>query len=101
MTPQTPVASTVVPPKEAVDEETRERIRAWLKSYKDSREWTNERLADELGLSEPTVTNILNGKRGAGLDVLIKMHRRLGRSADDILDAWPPGDPRGKKAGGR
>jgi hypothetical protein len=36
------------------------------------------------------VTNIINGKRTPGLDVLIKMHRRLHRSADDLLDTDPP-----------
>jgi transcriptional regulator with XRE-family HTH domain len=73
-----------------MDPVTRGRIRAWLRYYKETRGWTNERLADELELSEPTVTNILNGKRSAGLDVVIKMHRRLHRSADDLLDTDPP-----------
>ena len=73
-----------------IDPVTRARISAWLKYYRDTREWTHQRLADELGLSEPTVTNIINLKRTPGLDVLIKMHRRLHRSADDLLDTDPP-----------
>jgi transcriptional regulator with XRE-family HTH domain len=79
-----------MPRRADMDPVTRGRIRAWLRYYKETRGWTNERLADELELSEPTVTNILNGKRSAGLDVVIKMHRRLHRSADDLLDTDPP-----------
>jgi transcriptional regulator with XRE-family HTH domain len=73
-----------------MDAVTRERIRAWLAFYKRTRGWTNERLADELGLAEPTITNVLNNVRSAGLDLVIKMHRRLHRSADDLLDTDPP-----------
>ncbi len=73
-----------------IDPVTRTRIAAWLKFYRDTRGWTHQRLADELELSEPTVTNIINQKRTPGLDVLIKMHRRLHRSADDLLDVDPP-----------
>jgi transcriptional regulator with XRE-family HTH domain len=79
-----------MPRRVDMDSATRERIRAWLRHYSEARDWTNERLAEELGVSEPTVTNILNGKRSAGLDVVIKMHRRLHRSADDLLDTDPP-----------
>lgn len=79
-----------MPPREAVDPEVRARIRKWMWHYKRQRTWTNERLAEELGLSEPTVTNILNGKRDAGFDVFIRMHRHLHRSADDLLDIDPP-----------
>jgi transcriptional regulator with XRE-family HTH domain len=69
---------------------TRERIRAWLAFYKRSRGWTNERLADELEMREPTITNVLNGSRTAGLDLVIAMHRKLHRSTDDLLDIDPP-----------
>ena len=75
-----------------MDSTTRGRVRAWLAYYKTRRGWTNERLATELELAEPTITNILNDKRSAGLDVVIKMHRRLHKSADDILDTDPPKD---------
>lgn len=81
-----------MPRLQDVDSTTRGRVRAWLAYYKARRGWTNERLAKELELAEPTVTNILNDKRSAGLDVVIKMHRRLHKSADDILDTDPPAD---------
>ena len=76
-----------------LDPAVRERIRAWLRYYKGSRGWTNERLAHELGLATPTVTNILSGQRTAGLDVVLKIHRRLHRSADDLMDLDPPCEP--------
>jgi transcriptional regulator with XRE-family HTH domain len=78
-----------MPPRENVDQETREHVRAWLWHYKRARGWTNERLADELGMKEPTITNVLNAKRTAGLDLVIAMHRKLHRSADDLLDTFP------------
>jgi transcriptional regulator with XRE-family HTH domain len=73
-----------------MNKEVRRRIREWLKYYKRSRGWTNERLAKELDLAEPTITNILNDVRSAGLDVVIKMHQRLHRSADDFIGMDPP-----------
>jgi transcriptional regulator with XRE-family HTH domain len=81
-----------MPRAQDVDATTRVRIRKWLAYYKARRGWTNERLAKELDLAIPTVTNILNDKRSAGLDVVIKMHRRLHKTADDILDTDPPSD---------
>ncbi|HYD39545.1 MAG TPA: helix-turn-helix transcriptional regulator [Anaeromyxobacter sp.] len=83
-----------MPPRENVDAPTRERIRAWLWHYKRTRDWTNQQLADALAMKNPTITNVLNGKRTAGLDLVIAMHRRLHRSADDLLDVDPPAEPR-------
>lgn len=74
----------------SIDDETRTRIAAWMRFYQVTRGWTRERLAKELGMAEPSVTNIINLKTPPGLDTLIKMHRRLHRSADDLLDVDPP-----------
>lgn len=94
------VASAVMPPRDRMDPQARERIRGWLRYYKTARGWTNERLADELGVAEPTVTNVLNGQRSGGLDLVIKMHRKLGRSMDDFIDVDPPSVP-GESAPGK
>lgn len=75
-----------------MDLEIRTRLRKWLQHYKDKRHWTNERLAKELGVAEPTLTNALNGK-SIGLDFFVKMHRGLHKSADDLLADDPPKDP--------
>lgn len=81
-----------MPARKDMDAEARDRIQAWLRWYKRNRGWTNERMAEVLGVAEPTLTNVLNGKRSAGLDLLIKMHRGLNRSADDFIDEGPPSD---------
>ena len=78
-----------MPRGEDMDQGTRERLRAWLRYYKARRSWTNDRLAAALEIAEPTLTNALNGK-SLGLDLFIKMHRHLKRSADDFLDTDPP-----------
>ena len=80
-----------LPRREDIDPAIRERLAKWLEYYKRIRRSTNERLAEVIGCSEPTVTNILNRKRSMGLDVLYKMHVRLHRSADELLDVDPPG----------
>lgn len=69
---------------------TRARLASWLRYVLGSRGWTHEHLARELGVAEPTVTNIVNGRRTAGLTLLLAMHRGLHVSADQLLDADPP-----------
>jgi transcriptional regulator with XRE-family HTH domain len=95
------VASQVMPPRDRMDPVARERIAAWLRYYKHARGWTNERLADELGVAEPTVTNVMNAMRSAGLDLVIKMHRKLGRSMDDFVDSDPPSTAGGASTAGK
>jgi transcriptional regulator with XRE-family HTH domain len=79
-----------VPRAEDMDKELRARIRAWLRHYRQTRYATNELLADALGLAEPTITNVLNGRRSAGLDLVYAMHKRLGRSLDQLMDDPAP-----------
>jgi transcriptional regulator with XRE-family HTH domain len=73
-----------------IDPAVRERLARWLEFYKRTRSLTNDRLAQVLGCAEPTVTNILNRKRTMGLDVFFRIHVRLHRSADELLDMDPP-----------
>lgn len=70
--------------------EVRERLAKWLRWYKDERRLTNEALGNVLGLAEPTITNILNRRRTAGLEVLVKMHWHLHVQADTLIDVDPP-----------
>ena len=51
---------------------------------------TKQEFADTIGVAQPTVINVLNGKRTAGLELVIKMHRRFHRSLDAIIDELPP-----------
>jgi transcriptional regulator with XRE-family HTH domain len=72
MLPKTLLTSTVVTDWTALHAEVRDNIRAWLRHYRDTTEWTHDRLAQFIGLSEPTVTQTLNGK-APGLDMLIHL----------------------------
>jgi transcriptional regulator with XRE-family HTH domain len=47
---------------------------------------TQERLAEILGISRPSVSQIENGKRRLSAEELLKMAKALGASADEILD---------------
>lgn len=76
-----------------IDLEVRGRLRAWLRWLKDSRDLTNEKTAETLHLSEPTVTNILNGRRTAGLDVFLHLHRFASVRLDELVYGWPPAIP--------
>lgn len=87
-----------MPSEKAMDRAVRARLREWLVHYKVRRHWTNKRLAQELGVTEPTVTMVLNGTRTAGLDLLVKMHRGLCVSADDLLDVDPVGQGKGARS---
>ena len=77
-------------PTKDIDDAVRERIRAWLLYYLTSREWTQVRLAREVGIAPSTLNAILSRDRTAGFDVAIKMHRGLKRSLDDLIDIDPP-----------
>lgn len=74
-------------------EVARGRIAAWMRYYREkySHQYpTHESFARALGLSQPTVVNILNRRRTPGLDVLLEMHRCFHVSADTVLDTDPP-----------
>lgn len=77
--------------KKPQDSETRERLRAWLLHYRDTRyEGSNAALARALGVSSPTVTQILNRDRTMGLDLVVRIHRFFHVETDRLLDADPP-----------
>ena len=87
--------SCTVMGKKSLDPEVRGRVAAWLRYFRDvkyAHEYkTNDDFARRgLGLSPPTVANIINGKRTAGLDVVLQIHRRFHVSADTLLDTNPP-----------
>lgn len=75
---------------EDIDPNVRERIAKWLEYLKYTRGETNEQLAAHLKLKEPTITNILNRQRSAGLDVFVKIVQRGGIRADEVIAKDPP-----------
>lgn len=82
-------------------EAVRERLAAWMRYAQDSEQLTREELARRVGLSEPTVTNIINHKRPPGLDALIGLCFGVGIPADILLKRHPDEQrtPQGDTAG--
>jgi transcriptional regulator with XRE-family HTH domain len=70
--------------------ETRERLRSWLRHIKESLEISQTELAARLGIGDGSLSQLLSGRKTMGFDVFIKMHRALGRSANELLDDDPP-----------
>ena len=89
-------AMTAPMSRPSADAAIRERLRRWLRYYKRELACTNEGLAEKLGVATTTITNILNGKRTAGLDMLVRMHNNLDHGAGHYLvhDPPQPGKPR-------
>lgn len=68
----------------------RPRIVAWLRYEKNRLGLSQQELAQYLGTTAATVSNLLNDKVSPGLDMLVRMHRRLHISVDRMLDVDPP-----------
>jgi transcriptional regulator with XRE-family HTH domain len=58
---------------------------------RDSEGLTHEALADRIGLSEPTVTNIINDKRAPGFAALVGLALGLGIPSEFLLKREPEG----------
>lgn len=85
-------ASKRMPPPRVIDVKTRNRIAAWIR-YKMKELGKNQReMSAMLGINEATLSRAL-ADGPIGLDLVIAMHRKLGISANALLDADPrPGD---------
>lgn len=67
------------------------RARAQARTPEESRFPTKDAYASFLGLKPPTVSNILNGKRRAGFDVLLKLREKFKDvTIDEMIDFDPP-----------
>lgn len=78
-------------PKKHINPDLRSRITGWLRYEMWKRGiMSKAAMAKRLDLAGPTIVNVLNGRTTPGLDVLYKMHRHLGVSADTLLDEDPP-----------
>jgi transcriptional regulator with XRE-family HTH domain len=60
------------------------RLRAMLKELRDNRYKTTAALARALGVEGPTITEVLNGKRGVGLELMVSMADLLSMSLDEL-----------------
>jgi hypothetical protein len=77
---------------DSVDKETRRQIAARLRQYMHENERTPQQVAKDIGegVRRETIVKILNGSRGAGLDIVLKFHRKLGLSYIQMLEDPPP-----------
>jgi len=56
-----------------------EEFTEWLRAEMEERGWENVDLAREAGVSDPQVSRVLSGSRGAGPDFCVAVARALGR----------------------
>lgn len=74
-----------------IDQETRDRIRAWISYEMKRRDIESIReFAEKLGVNHAYLSRIISGQQTAGLELVLRMHRKLHMSADVILDDDPP-----------
>lgn len=91
MKAQVAVKTEGVPWNPDIPAQVQHRIRLWMIYARDTERLTHEALADRIGLSEPTVTNIINAKRRAGFDALVGLVFGVGLPADLIMKREPEG----------
>lgn len=91
MTTGHPLASVRSMPAHEIDRETRLRIAAHLRKLRHKFQFQSDAaMAERLGLSRGVVNRALKGERTVGLDVLLKLRRKLHVSIDYLVDEDPP-----------
>lgn len=78
------------------DDELKKRIAAWVKNYVDNNP-KQKQLAGDLGVSEPTISNIMTGKVKPGFRMLVRLHFALGVELREVLRWREPETTRGAK----
>lgn len=92
MTTEGPLPSPAMSTRE-IDLKTRQRIAAHMRRLKYKFECeTDADLARRAGLSRSVINRILKAERTPGLDVVLKIHRSLHISIDQLVDQDP--DPK-------
>lgn len=82
------------------DPRTRPRLVAWLRWHQRRLGVNRKELAQLLGCSPATVSNLLNEITPPGLDTLVRMSRALHFPVEQLLERDPPAaaDAAGRKA---
>jgi transcriptional regulator with XRE-family HTH domain len=76
-----------------IDLKTRQRVAAHLRMLRYRFRFESDAaMAERLDMSRGALNRYLKGERTAGLDVLLKVHRRLHVSLDYIVDEDPPSE---------
>jgi transcriptional regulator with XRE-family HTH domain len=60
---------------------------AWLNSELNKRGWNQNHLAKKAGLASGTISNIVNGSKGMGIDTAVALARALNISPQTVLEA--------------
>lgn len=68
-------------------------IRELLRAHLDSGRLTQDEVAKAMGVSQATVSDIKNGRRGIGVKSLPALARLLGQTADQLLGGRPAPPP--------
>jgi putative transcriptional regulator len=77
------------------------RMRNRIRVLRAERDWTQEHLADKLGVSRQTVNSIENGKYDPSLPLAFKIARLFGLKIEDVF-LWEGGKlPAGSRRTGR
>jgi DNA-binding Xre family transcriptional regulator len=81
-----------VPKKTAEDYEAEARVRAHLRQQMHERKIDRAELARRIGSDDGNMTRILNGSRGIGLGLTLRISRALKITPTRLLEEDPPGE---------
>lgn len=59
--------------------------------------WTQTRLAEEMGIKQPQLSEWLNGLTSPGLESLRKIAKAFGITISELMDSYKPPEPRVEK----
>jgi transcriptional regulator with XRE-family HTH domain len=81
-----------MPAGSRIDKETRRRITAWIRVEMEDRGVQSAReFARFIGVSNAYLSRVLAGDQTPGLELVLRLTRRLELSADRLLNEEPPG----------
>jgi predicted XRE-type DNA-binding protein len=83
------VYRVLMPPRSKLDPKFRERIARWFQHELDTRKINQRQLAKEMGTTEATVSRLLRGGRGVGLDSIVLMRNNLHMDLNHLIDRDP------------
>jgi transcriptional regulator with XRE-family HTH domain len=87
-----PLPGAAMPPRSRIDLTTRRRIAAWIRVEMEDRGVASAReFARTIGVSAPYLSRILSGDQTPGLELVLRLTRKLGLSADRLLNEEPSG----------
>jgi transcriptional regulator with XRE-family HTH domain len=75
----------------SIDQQTRDRIQKWIRYEMQKRQIDSIReLARKIGVSHAYLSLVVNGQSTAGLELVLRLNRRLHISIDAMVNDEPP-----------